>query len=96
MRSIIAGIEHSSAAKEKSDQPKKSAFSTAFGARKERRQGYMGKKAAKEVLRFLERKLDAAAAKRRRECQNMLPLGAYIFFFSEASDFLEKLTAVGG
>jgi hypothetical protein len=76
----IAGMERSATAKEKWSQPKKSAFATAFGARKERRHGEMLKKAVKKVSLFLERKLEAAAANRRRECQNMLPLGAYSFF----------------
>jgi hypothetical protein len=55
-------------------------LATAFEARKERRYRETVKKAAKKVSRFLERKLEAAAANRRRESQNMLPLGAYSFF----------------
>jgi hypothetical protein len=77
---IIAPIERSSAAKKEGDQPKKSAFATAFGARKGRRHRETVKKAVKKMSRFLERKLEAAAANRRRECQNMLPLGAYSCF----------------
>jgi hypothetical protein len=65
---------------EESKEKSGSAFVIAFGARKKKSHREIVKKAAKKASRLVERKLEVAAAERKRECRNELPLSAFSFF----------------